>query len=616
MTVIRCFFAVFAMLLSLTAAAAPQDYVLERGYIEDASNAMSWEKVQQMKVTPYQGMLAKGYSRSSFWVKLKLQAAPDLVQTNQSLILRIEPTYLDEIALYDPLEPTKKNRFAGDRHEWADFEYQSLVYNFMLPASTTDRDVWLRLKTSSTSMMSVHAYTLEDEHKRDQQYLLLTAMLSVLIFIFFVWGALYWSLSRDRLIGIFTIKQFVGLAFVASYAGYFRLFLSDHVSALTLDYMNNGWVLLTTFTTVWFHFEFFKDYALKRWGVLFFYGLLSATPLALLLIAFGDLTGALKLNMIAIMLASPFMLTAALTLIDWSSVRHNPAALPKRVMIGFHGLFLVVASITAIPTLGIIPITDMAPHFVMIHGFLTGLVMLVMLQWRNKRIYENQVLATKLANQQAEQERQQRSEERRFLEMLTHELRTSLSVIQMAIGTGIMDTKYKAHAENAIRDVSQVMERCLDVQEAEDGKVILHKEPVDFAGLLAGLQSQFSERAKIKVQISGQCDVQADIKLLKVLLNNLVDNAVKYGEAGQPIQITVACNGDVCSVEVLNKPGHVGMPDPSKVFEKYYRAERAHGIVGSGLGLYLMKNIARLMGGDLRYLETNGQVCFVLFMPA
>ena len=63
MTVIRCFFAVFAMLLSLTAAAAPQDYVLERGYIEDASNTMSWEQVQQMKVTPYQGMLAKGYSR-------------------------------------------------------------------------------------------------------------------------------------------------------------------------------------------------------------------------------------------------------------------------------------------------------------------------------------------------------------------------------------------------------------------------------------------------------------------------------------------------------------------------------------------------------------------------
>ena len=126
---------------------------------------------------------------------------------------------------------------------------------------------------------------------------------------------------------------------------------------------------------------------------------------------------------------------------------------------------------------------------------------------------------------------------------------------------------------------------------------------------------QYAERADFKLEISGLSDVQTDLKLLKVLLSNLIDNAVKYGAQKQPIVIHVACVGESLVLEVINALGVVGMPDPGKVFEKYYRSEQSHGIIGSGLGLYLMKNIARLMGGDLHYQPIEGRVKFVLSIP-
>jgi signal transduction histidine kinase len=160
------------------------------------------------------------------------------------------------------------------------------------------------------------------------------------------------------------------------------------------------------------------------------------------------------------------------------------------------------------------------------------------------------------------------------------------------------------------------MERCLQVQETGDGKLTLHNEHLDIAVLLEALVLQFRGRADLKLEISGPSDLHADLKLLKVLLSNLIDNAVKYGSPKQPIVIHVARVGETFLVEVSNAPGLVGMPDPGRVFEKYYRAQNAHAIIGSGLGLYLMKNIARLMGGDLRYEPADGCVRFVLSIPA
>ena len=68
-------------------------------------------------------------------------------------------------------------------------------------------------------------------------------------------------------------------------------------------------------------------------------------------------------------------------------------------------------------------------------------------------------------------------------------------------------------------------------------------------------------------------------------------------------------------IAVINVVGAVGMPDQTKIFQKYYRSSKAHSYTGSGLGLYLMKNIMVLLGGDLTYTPMDHLVKFELCLP-
>ena len=614
MTVIRCFFAVFAMLLSLTAEAAPQDYVLERGYIEDASNAMSLEQVQQQTLTNYSGLFSKGYSTSTFWLRLKIAGTANPAEVGR-LILRLEPTYVDEVQLFDPLEPARKQRFVGDRHDPRQAEYRSLVFNFVVPASEAPRYVWLRLKTTSTNLLLVRAFSFSDEQSLDQKYQAITSVAFALSFIYLLWGLVTWLVHRDALVGIFSLEQFVSVAFLAAYLGYFRLFLGEQVPAAYLDYLTSALVLLTTLTAIYFHYVFLLEYQLKpNWRKLFWIMMLSAL-VEMLLIASGHLSTALAINMVVVLIASPLMLLMALFGINWQALGDRPSLVPKPLLVGFYWLFCGVTALTALPSLGFKSVTNYASHFVLIHGFLTGTLMVVMLHFRVKRAQEEQHLAVRLAQQEAQQQMQQRDAERNFIEMLTHEFRTSLSVIRMAIGSGAMSKKERNYADNAILSMDQVIERCQQVQKLADGQLSSHQEEVNLPALLKEWVAHSVDAERIQLDLIELPRLSSDEKLLKIVIGNLLDNALKYSLKGSMVTLAlVELNGKI-RLEVSNMPGPAGRPDPNKVFQKYYRNENAHSFIGSGLGLYIIKNTVRLMGGDLCYRPTDELVKFELWLP-
>jgi hypothetical protein len=113
--------------------------------------------------------------------------------------------------------------------------------------------------------------------------------------------------------------------------------------------------------------------------------------------------------------------------------------------------------------------------------------------------------------------------------------------------------------------------------------------------------------------------IQADDQLLRIVLVNLLDNAIKYSAEGQPIEISLDIVSDgKCKharVRVANAHGVAGIPDPKKVFTKYYREPRAHAKTGSGLGLYLIENLSRAMNGTLSYIPEADLVIFELKLP-
>jgi signal transduction histidine kinase len=127
--------------------------------------------------------------------------------------------------------------------------------------------------------------------------------------------------------------------------------------------------------------------------------------------------------------------------------------------------------------------------------------------------------------------------------------------------------------------------------------------------------AQSADVERIQLDLIELPRMLSDEKLLKIVIGNLLDNALKYSLKGSTVRLALAeLNGKI-RLEVSNVPGPAGRPDPSKVFQKYYRNEKAHGFIGSGLGLYIIKNTVRLMGGDLHYKPTDELVKFELWLP-
>jgi two-component system, sensor histidine kinase LadS len=602
-------------LFALTAAQAKShDYVLERAYFEDPSNSLSFAEVQNKAYTPYTGLLSKGYSTSTFWVRLKIAPVNDLQDESlKKLVLRIQPTYLDEIELFDPLANTNQPRVVGDRYPFDNNEYQSLTFNFMVPSHQEARHVWLRLKTTSTNLMQVRALDLKDTKSADHLFDFLAIGGSAMLIIFLIWSGLHWLLFRDRLVGIFFIRQIVAILFFASYIGYFRVFLADTLAPSQLDYLLSLLVISTSLTGIWFHVEFFREYKLHRYFRYSLNFMMAFFPLELLLMFNGHIITALKINMLMILIIPIYLLFIAIFGISWKKLSDEILNLPKKSLIFFHAIYVLITAIAAIPSLGFSALTELAPHTVLLHGVVTGLVLLLMLLYRSKRMQQKNLLKVVMAHQDVVNEKKRREEQGHFLEMLTHEFKTSLAVLRLSLAKVNMGSKEAQYAEQAIASMNDVIERCGQVQALDDGQIKVEKTELNIPALLKDLVENSREHARINLTAPPhQVLLKADEKLLKVIFSNLLDNACKYSKANSEIEVMVEVQPGQVIVKFENQVGSAGVPDKNMVFEKYYRSPKAHQQVGSGLGLYLTNKIARMMGAELRYIPSNSKVSFEL----
>lgn len=112
----------------------------------------------------------------------------------------------------------------------------------------------------------------------------------------------------------------------------------------------------------------------------------------------------------------------------------------------------------------------------------------------------------------------------------------------------------------------------------------------------------------IEVQIASEVppSIETDPLLTEQILNNLVSNAVKYSPETEPVKIRVSTlNKQVCfAVE----DGGVGIPDieQAKLFDRFFRASTSAGVPGTGVGLSIASQLARLLGGQLDFVSRAG----------
>lgn len=115
--------------------------------------------------------------------------------------------------------------------------------------------------------------------------------------------------------------------------------------------------------------------------------------------------------------------------------------------------------------------------------------------------------------------------------------------------------------------------------------------------------------------------VYTDAHFFEIMCCNLIDNAVRYGDPVAPVIVQAQARFNSAGmpglvISVSNRPGVSSWPDADKVFKKYYRSAGAEAQSGTGLGLYLVRTLAGLLGGECVYAPDNKHIRFDLWLPS
>ena len=209
------------------------------------------------------------------------------------------------------------------------------------------------------------------------------------------------------------------------------------------------------------------------------------------------------------------------------------------------------------------------------------------------------------------------------IEFVSHELKgvlgsTILCVYSIRDGLlGMLNFKQRASVETTIRNLRRLestIKDFLDISRLEDGQLKIRKAGINVTEDIinevedAFLTEIYENRVIFENRIPKDLTIVSDRTLLMTIFNNLVSNAIKYGVKGGNIVIsTQGETGNLIIFSVYNDGIPITEEDKSKLFKKFSRLEKEHDkkIKGTGLGLFIIKDIIGNLGGSIRVATTD-----------
>jgi signal transduction histidine kinase len=430
------------------------------------------------------------------------------------------------------------------------------------------------------------------------------------------------------MMAMFSITQLMAIIYAMTLVGYIRVLLGDLLSAMTIDTLSNLIFCSYVFVSFIFHYFFLREFQPARLLLRLIPTLASvAYAIVVVLIGLGKVQPAMYTNVLLVSLSPLLVLATAISCTAWQTAAEDAQPpITRRTLILFYLLVCSVLLVATSHALGLFDAPELNLHLYLIHGILTGAVLVTLLQvraLRNEASRNLAMLRARTSAQQVEIERQKSQLQSRFMEMLAHELKTSLSVLHMVFGTPQPTSDMMSHARRTLQSINDLIDRCLLVEKFEDDQIISNYEYFRVDEVVEESLRKSPDPARFAVYHEERITIKSDRQLLKSVVSNLLDNALKYSPPGSVIQLRVrqgmheGLRGCELSIEneVALRAGVAIFPDEAQLFKKYYRADGARRHSGSGLGLYLVANFVRLLGGAARYERQELSVKFTVWLP-
>ncbi|MFT4093569.1 MAG: ATP-binding protein [Niabella sp.] len=208
-------------------------------------------------------------------------------------------------------------------------------------------------------------------------------------------------------------------------------------------------------------------------------------------------------------------------------------------------------------------------------------------------------------------------QQQNFMMAVTHELKTPIAVSKLNLETILKhhldEQKTKKLIQTSLDETKRLdflTNNILVSAQLENKGFKLNKEELDFSSLLADRVGEFRKRFPeriINAEIPEGIDLNGDPLLLQILINNLLENAVKYSEKDDAITVDLVKENGIIEMQVKDEGPGIPDEERKKIFSKFYRIgnEATRKKQGTGLGLYLCNKIAKDHNADILMTNNN-----------
>jgi len=202
-----------------------------------------------------------------------------------------------------------------------------------------------------------------------------------------------------------------------------------------------------------------------------------------------------------------------------------------------------------------------------------------------------------------------------FTAAVSHELRTPLArlmaLLESAQLPGADQDDLIGRAKVEVERIGELIDDVLFLSELESGRAVVALGSIRALPVIDQVVSEAADRAaaagvELRVECTASFDLPLRARMLQVVVGNLVENAIWY--AGPGVTCTVSCAEDADGRRLVVSDDGSGVPedDLPRLFERFYRADRARASRGTGLGLAIVKHITNSAGGTIEAESERG----------
>ncbi|PWT98506.1 MAG: two-component sensor histidine kinase [Bacteroidetes bacterium] len=218
-------------------------------------------------------------------------------------------------------------------------------------------------------------------------------------------------------------------------------------------------------------------------------------------------------------------------------------------------------------------------------------------------------------------------QQQNFMMAITHELKTPIAVVKLNMETlqkrKLEEAQQSRVIQNTLQETDRLNDLCNNIllaSQLEAGGYSVATEEIDFSNLVNNCAQAFQNRfpnRKIEIDAGTNIHLMGDELLLKLAINNIIENALKYSPKEKPVRITLQKTHGRVEFKVMDQGAGIADSEKKKIFEKFYRLgdENTRNAQGTGLGLYLTQKIAEDHNGKVSVANNSpeGSIFMISF---